>query len=219
MRVHARMLTVAVVVLATGLAGACGGDDGGSAAPATTASAAGLQARLLTTPDVGARWKAGPAVTDADFGDAIQIPCEDMAINPTIAARLRPIAGVQFEPVDGSSAQLIEFALTGEPARLTADLTAYLEAFAACAAAPDTGPVAADPLALPTLGDQRGALTARATVTAGTTWSVRIAVVRTGATAIQIGLTEILSADRPTPQYDDAAFVALVRKATERVKA
>jgi hypothetical protein len=182
-------------------------------APLTPAA---LQERMLTTGDVGATWKLGPELNEADYGDAGNLPCEDMAMNPTIRDRLRPVAGVQFEPVDGSSKHLIEFAMTGEPDRLATDLSLFDEGFDECAREPDTEVEVRD-LSLPKLGDQRFGylMTADQPVDGGTaTWYVRMATVRRGAVAVHVGLTEILDPGAQ-PSITDAAFVDVVRKAAE----
>lgn len=227
------------MLLRTGLAALLGlagvlagcGDDGATpgTTPATTVSVettaspslAQLNAMLLDTSDVGAAWRAGPAITDADLTDATQMPCPDTAINPTIAGRLTPITGVQFEPVDQSSRHLIEYALTGEPARLDADLQVLFEAMDACASTTPTtigtGSLTVEPLSLPELGDQRGAYTLIGVESPGATWYVRNAEVRLGSIAIEIGLTEILQTPDDEPSVTDAEFVLLVQNAVAKL--
>lgn len=193
----------------------CGGDGSGGAPGAPLAPTA-LQERMLSVADVGTTWKLGPALNEADYGDAGNLPCEDMAMNPTILERLRPVAGVQFEPVDGSSKHLIEFGMTGEPDRLAADLSLFAEGFDACAKEPEAEVEISD-LSLPKLGDQRFGyvMTASEVVDGGTaTWHVRMATVRLGAAAVHVGLTEILEAGEK-PSISDAAFGDLVRKASD----
>jgi hypothetical protein len=97
-----------------------------------------VDAMLLDERDIGSAWQLGPAVIDADLSDATQLPCPDTAINPNIAGRLTPITGVQFEPVDQSSKHLIEFAVTGQPEQLDADLQVLFDAMDACAATTPT---------------------------------------------------------------------------------
>lgn len=119
-----------VTLAACAALAACGGSS--SSGPSGTVPAAALQTRMLTVADVGSPWQLGHAVTALDFGDATKLPCADTALNPTIIARLTPVAGVQFEPVDGSPKHLIEFALTGEAGRLATDLQLYAEGFELC---------------------------------------------------------------------------------------
>lgn len=218
-----RMKRIAVVALAVAsLVGAACGDDGGSTGPTTTVSAATLQAKLLAVGDLGTGWQVGPAVNEADLGDAIQFPCEDMGLNPTIAARLLPVTGIQFEPTDRSAAQLIEFAMVGDATRLAADLKIYFDGLDECAntTIPGATSGAVGALTIPNLGDQRAAFAARAQVPPGstTTWYVRTAVVRVGGTAVQISLTEILSTAQEQPRVSDAAFVTLLQTAVARLR-
>jgi hypothetical protein len=83
----------------TGVLAGCGDDDATpdtSTAPTTSVettvlpSLAQLDAMLLDSSDVGTPWQLGSEITDADLADATQIPCDDTAINPTIADRLTP---------------------------------------------------------------------------------------------------------------------------------
>jgi hypothetical protein len=176
---------------------------------------------LLDVGDVGAGWQVGPDVNDADFSDATKIPCSDVAINPTIAARLTPVAGVQFEPTDRSYKHLIEFAVVGEPARLDADLQAFFGAMESCTtvASTDQGPFTVEELALPRLGDQRAAFVLTGTESPDTlaTWYVRDAAVRVGPVAIEIGLTEILSTPDEAPSISDTEFLRLVETAVAKL--
>jgi putative hemolysin len=218
-----------------GLAGAlvaCGGDDATiDTTPATTTpvettalpTADQLDALLLGIGDVGSAWRLGPAITDADLTDAIQIPCPDTAINPTIGDRLTPITGVQFEPVDQSSRHLIEFALTGRPERLGADLQALFDTLDACAATTpttiDTGSLTVERLAIPDLGEQRAAYTLTGVQGPEATWYVRTAYARVGSIAVEIGLTEILPAPDDQPSVSDDEFVQLVQTAVAGLQA
>lgn len=176
-----------------------------------------LDAMLLDVGDVGVAWQLGPAITDADLTDATQIPCPDSAMNPTIADRLTPITGVQFEPVDRSSTHLIQFAVTGVPGRLAADLQALFDSMDACAATTPTsigtGSLTVEPLTIPDLGDQRGAYVLIGVESPEATWYVRDAEVRVGSIAIEVDLTEILRTPDDEPSISDAEFVQLVQTA------
>lgn len=223
-----RIVKVVMFAAALGALGglaACG--DSGTGGPANTSAVTpppvSSPASLLTVADVGSSWQAGPEVNDADFTDAVQLPCADAAINPTIMARLRPTAGVQFEPVDGSSKHLIEFARTGEVERLAADLDILREPIDACQGRPpaggEAGTVDVATLVLPALGDQRFGmvLTGTGAADGGVTWLVRTATVRVGAVAIDVRLTEILETPETEPEISDGAFVAIVERATARI--
>lgn len=217
---------VTLMVVATLLLGC--GDDTTSVSSTTsteitttTTVTDGPDERLLGLGDVGSGWQMGPGVNDADFRDSTQLPCDDMALNPIIAARLTPVTGIQFEPTDGSSKHLIEFLITGDEPRLAADLQAYLEAMGACeAATPATtgaGTLTVTTLTLAPLGDQRGAFVLTADVSPDATWHVRTATVRVGPVATRVALTEILpTADAP-PAVSDADFVQLVEAAVARL--
>lgn len=212
-----------------GLAGAlvaCAGDDATiDTTPAITtpvettalATADQLDAVLLGVGDVGSAWRLGPAITDADLTDAIQIPCPDTALNPTIGDRLTPITGVQFEPVDQSSRHLIEFALTGRPERLGADLQALFGTLDACAATTPatigTASLTVERLAIPDLGEQRAAYAMTGVQGPEATWYVRTAYARVGSIAVEIGLTEILPGPDDQPSVGDDEFVQLVQTA------
>lgn len=232
------MTTRMHLIAGVGLLGAlgtlvgCGGDGStGDTSPSTNAPAATtaaapappLETLLLDVGDVGPAWRLGPAVTDADIADATQLPCPDMAVNPTIAARLTPVTGVQFEPADGASGHLIEFVLAGEPDRLTADLRVWFDAMDACAASTPTstatGSLTVEPLALPELGDQRAAHALVGVLSPEATWFVRRATVRVGAIAATVSLTEILQTPEDRPATDDDAFVGLVEAAAASLDA
>ena len=224
----ARKGSVVVGVLLVALAG-CGGDGTTSESTVetlpqtetTTPSSTGqLTSLLLDTSDVGAGWQVGPEVTDADLNDAHQIPCPDFAINPVIAARLRPIVGAQFEPVDRSSKHLIEFAVSRDPEQLDADLRVLFDAMDACSASTPTttatGSLTVAPLTLPSLGDQRAAYMLIGVESSEVTWYVRSADVRVGPVGITLGLTEILADPDAAPSVSDDEFVDLVTAAVTK---
>ena len=229
---NARVRLLATFCLVGALAG-CNGDDdatqdttpatNGSVETTIPSSSDGIGAMLLDADDVGAAWQLGPAVTDADLIDAVQIPCPDMGINPTIADRLTPVTGIQFEPVDRSSKHLIEFAVTGDPARLAADLQVMSDAMEACSATTPTttatGSLTVEPLTVPELGDQRAGYVLVGVESSDATWYVRSADVRVGAIAIHVGLTEILQTPDDEPSISDAEFVQLVQTAAAKLEA
>lgn len=202
---------------------ACGehGRTAASTSTTTTTPAATLQAMLLDAGDVGAGWQIGPEVTDADFADATKLPCPDVAINPTIAKRLTPVAGVQFEPTDHSYRHLIELALKGDPTQLDTDLKALFGAMGSCTAAASTAPGALTvrTLAIPELGDQRAAfiLTGTESPDTTTTWYVRDAAVRVGPVAIELALAEILPTPQEAPHISDTEFVKLLDTAVAKL--
>lgn len=228
-------VAVAVVLVAAGCGS--GGTGGGTtttaatvattgapsttAAPTTvgpgsgsTAGAADLAGRLLTAGDLPAGWQAGPAVNEQDLGDAGQIACPEVSLDPAVARRLRPVTGAQFEPADRSSRHLIEFVTTGEPAALDTDLKVYVAAMGSC---PAGGPVTVEPLTLPALGQQQAGFRTKATVAPGTVWYVRSGIVRVGPVAVSVNLTEILAAADQPPTVTDDAFVAIVARAVARL--
>jgi hypothetical protein len=221
---HARLGFIALLGLA-GVVVGCGSDE--TSAPTTneatetTVDVAELDSMLLDADDVGADWRVGPAVIDADFTDSTQIPCPDTAINPTIAARLTPVTGIQFEPTDRSPKHLIEFVLSGQPDRLDADLQVMFDAMDACAATTptttETGSMTIEPLAIPELGDQRAAYTLIGVESPDTTWYVRDASVRVGSIAIEVALTEILQPPDDEPSISDAEFVQLLETAVAKL--
>lgn len=227
------MLRALRVLVVFGLAGAtvaCG-DDGasldttipGTAVPVDTTLPGEPSGPLLTTLDVGREWQVGPEVNDADFGDSTRLPCDDVALNPTIARRLTPVAGIQFEPVDRSSKHLIEFLLTGEAPRLDADLQAWTDAMESCAtttpATTSAGTLTVEAFTLPPLGDQRTGFVLTADLSPGVTWHVRTAAVRVGSMASRVALTEILSTPDSPVTVSDADFVDLVETAAAKLSA
>lgn len=223
---HRRLAIITAVTVTLGAA-ACGGDDStGSttAAPvtalaATTVSPADLDAMLLTATDVGEDWTEGHTIGPEDLSSFAQLPCPDSALNPLIVDRLTAVTGVQFDPVDRSSQHVLELLVTGEPARLSTDLELLAEAaLAPCAVDGSTsagaGGVTVEPMSIPALGDQRMAYTARASEsTTGPTWYVRIAVVRVGSVALQLGLTEILATSHGDAHVSDGEFARLLETA------
>lgn len=221
---YARLGFVALLGVAGTFLG-CGGDD--AAAPTTTESTAPtvavseLDAMLLDADDVGTGWQVGPPVIDADLADSTQIPCPDTAVNPTIADRLTPVTGIQFEPTDRSPGHVIEFILSGEPDRLDADLQVMFDAMDACAATTptttETGSMTIAPLAIPELGDQRAAYTLIGVEAPDTVWYVRDASVRVGSLAVEVGLTEILQTPDDEPSISDAEFVQLLETAVAKL--
>ena len=192
-----------------------------TSASTTTISIAQLDSMLLDIGDVGAGWQLGPQVTDADFSDSVQFPCNDMALNPTIIERLTPITGVQFEPIDGSNKHLIEFLVTGDPGRLALDLQFYFEGMEACAATTPTttgtGTLTVEPFTIPELGDQRAAYVLTGVESPDATWYIRSAEVRVGSVAIQVALTEILSTPDDEPTVADAEYIQLLNTAVAKL--
>ena len=235
------MFTRASCIAVLGLVGAlfaCGGDGTSlnttnptSSVPATatsnsvttttTMSTAQLDSMLLDVGDVGGGWQLGPEVTDADVSDSTQLPCNDMALNPTIIERLTPVTGIQFEPTDRSYKHIIEFLVTGEPQRLALDLHFYFEGMEACAATTPTtvgaGNLTVEPFTIPMLGDQRAAYVLTGVESPDATWYVRSAEVRVGSIATEVALTEILSTPEDEPTVTDAEFVQLLETAVAKL--
>jgi hypothetical protein len=231
------MFTRVSFIAVLGLVGAlvaCGDDgtSGNTATPTSSVSAitttttstmstAQLDSMLLDIGDVGADWQVGPEVTDADLSDSAQFPCSDMALNPTIIERLRPVTGIQFEPTDGSYKHLIEFLLTGDPQRLALDLQFYFEGMEACAATTPTatgpGTLTVEPFTIPELGDQRSACVLTGVESPDATWYVRSAAVRVGSVAAEVALTEILPTPDDEPTITDADYVQLLETAVAKL--
>ena len=176
---------------------------------------------LLDASDVGPGWRVGPDVNDADLADAGRIPCPDVALNPTIAKRLTPATGVQFEPADRAYRHLIEFAVSGEPDQLAADLRAYVGAMESCSTVSPTPPgeLRIETRTIAQLGDQRAAfvLVGRESSGAPETWYVRNAVVRVGAVAMELGLAEVLSTPEQAPHISDTEFDELLGRAVSKL--
>jgi hypothetical protein len=192
-----------------------------SSTTTTAVPTAQLDSMLLDVGDVGEGWQVGPAVTEADFSDAVQFPCDDMALNPTIIERLTPVTGIQFEPTDGSYNHLIEFLVTGDPQRLALDLQVYFEGMEACAATTPTtmgsGTLTVARFTIPVLGDQRAAYVLTGVESPDATWYVRSAEVRVGSIATGVALTEILSTPDAEPTVTDAEYVHLLETAVTKL--
>lgn len=224
---HARIALVAIFGLAGVLAG-CGDDGPGSVAPTepttptSTAPSSGedLESLLLVADDLGAGWELGQPVNEFDFTDSTQIPCDTMAINPVIAARLTPTTGVQFTPADDSTQFVAEFAVAGQADRLEADLYFFAEGMDACAAstasADQTG-LRVERFSLPAVGDQSMAFTMIGGEPSGPTWHLRSARVRVGTIAITLNVTEIGADDPTQPTMSDAEFVELLETAVAKL--
>lgn len=190
-----------------------------TSATTTTISTAELEAKLLAVGDLPAGWSLGEPVNEQDFADAKQIPCQDQAINPTIAARLTPVAGIQFQPASGTSSHLIEFVTVGEAQRLSSDFQVLIDAMRACESslttAPATTTLTVAELTIPELGDQRVAFLMKDLEVPTKVWYVRDAAVRVGGVIVEVGLTEILASKDATPTTTDAEFVAIVQAAVD----
>lgn len=215
------VLGLVVVVIACGDNGQTRATAPTSAASVTTTtmSTVHLGAMLLDASDVGAGWQVGSDVNEADFADAARSPC-GAAMDPSLTQRLTPVAGVQFEPTDRSYKHLIEFAVTGDPTQLDSDLQAFWNAVESCpTSTSQAGTLTVETFAIPALGDQRIAftLTGRESTDTTATWHGRSAAVRVGPTAIELGLTEILSAPQETPSISDAEFVKLLQAAVAKL--
>lgn len=222
-RTTSLVMTYAVGAIAALSLVACG--EGGSSVSSTssptstTAEPSTLEGFLMTLDDVGAAWRLGGSVGQADFDDANQVPCDDTAVNPTILGRLRPVIGRQFEPGDGSYRHLITTITVGDPGRLSVDLGFLIDAIRACP--PSTtfmgSSITIEQLEIPDLGDQRAAFRIEA-ATSEPVWVVRTAVVRVDRRYLSVNLTEILESAGSEPVISDAEFVAIVEKAVRRLE-
>lgn len=182
-----------------------------------------LQPMLLAASDVGASWQVGHAVTDADFADSVQVPCDSAALDPVVAQRLRAVTGRQFEPTDNSYKHLMQMFTIGESGQLAADFDAYRASIDTCPAGGtwNNAPVTTEKLTIPDLGDQRAAYTVAAADSAESqiTWYIRSAMVRVDGVIVGLGLTEVLSSPDQQPAISDAEYVALLEKAVAKVSA
>lgn len=228
-----RMSVLAVLAIFGGVA--CGDDGKGadtSAPPVTTPAVVttpaantttvattvpiDTAAMLLTASDLGAGWKVGEDINEMDLASFAQVPCANTALNPTIVARLTAVAGAQFEGADNPQRHLMNLIVTGTPGRLSADLEALFGGLVAC---PVGDPTTVAPLTIPDLGDQHHAVTmfAKVSATSPTVWHVRLAIVRVGGVAVELGLTEILAAADAPPTVTDAEFVAFLEAAVAKL--
>lgn len=214
-----------VVGLSAGLL-SCGGDDATTTSPTTAAPVTTVATRapavppataLLTAADVGSGWQLSNEINDMDLAAFAQIPCENVALNPTTVTRLTASIGVQFEPVDHSYRHIMELVAVGVPTQLAADLQALRDATATCPTAePTATTVSVQPFDLPALGDQRFAQLLRG-YEGDSLWYVRGAYVRVGGVAVSVGLTEIVAGVGATPTITDATFVQLVTTAVAKL--
>lgn len=191
---------------------ACGDDEGSSTATTAPTTA---KVVLLTVGDVGSVWKVSNAVNDADYADAFQVPCADTALNPTIRTRLTPTSGVQFEPVDHGSQHLIEMIVTGEAARLDADLAIYIEALQSCTANPSADLLSYEQMMVLDMGDQSATFEATAyeSGSSGPVWYIRSSIVRVGGVALTLGLSEVLDNKDLEPAISDDEYVRILEAA------
>lgn len=224
-----RKYTVPVLAALVLAVPACGSDDTSTpsttvaGSTTTTVETSALEQLLLTLADltdIGNQWRNGPTVGDADFNDANQIPCDKSSLSPTIAGRLRPIIGRQFEPQDGSYRHLMTTITIGDAAQLAVDLGQLIDTIRGCPAEStfDGAPVSIERIDLPDLGDQRAAFRIEASESATNFWVVRTAVVRVENRYLAVSLTEILDSPAATPTVSDEEFVALVGKAVNRLE-
>lgn len=229
-----------LVVFGFGVASvACSSEDGGtttvasSAAPATTepaptepATTSVLAPLLLTVDDLGPGWEVDPDVNPADFTSIGDLRCTDSALNPTIVERLVPTDVVILNGTDPAVFEGVqELMLSGDPARLAADLDILFEAATACLGSErvneDGERVRYDPFEIPDLGDQRlaGELTVGEPPDYQTTWRGHTAIVRVGAIALMVNQFEILSTPEAIPSMTGDDFIALLELAVDRVVA
>jgi hypothetical protein len=218
-------VSVAVLVVGGALAG-CGDDDAEPSAEGdggTTLPDADLSGLLLTPADVPGDWQVVTEATAADFGSVADLPCEDAAVDPTIADRLTAEAGVILEPADGSLQGIRQVLVDGEAEQLGSDLDAVFGALESClgveSTAPDGERLTSEVFPVPELGDQR---TAIATVVGeppdfATTWRVHTLLVRVDDVAMQLTQFEIVR-DGDEPTVTDDEVLALFETAVERLE-
>lgn len=206
-----------------GALAACGSTTPTKTAQTTTTipSAAQLKVKLLAVSDVGAGWRVGEAINPQDLASVGQsVPCSNVALDPTVAKRLTAVTGIQFDPTDRSSRNLIELVITGQPRQLDADLQALSRAFDSCSAhaatATSTTKLTVKKLAIPNLGDQRGAYVVTEAEESSGAWYSRGATVRIGTVAVVVGLVEVLY-HHATPQISDATFVKILETAVAKL--
>lgn len=230
MKQHTWWTAVVLVAVVT----ACGSDKSAPATtPATTSAASttvpgpDLTPLLLTVDDLvglDGEWTVMTDMSPDDLGSLASSPCPDTTLDPELVERLRPTAGVIFEPADGSMQGVQELILSGDPARLEADLEAVIGSVESCVGeqyeVPDTGEkVQYDLIDVGDLGDQR----AVATVTAFeppdfmTTWRGHTAIVRVGDTAIMVNQFQILDSPDLEPSMTDEEFVTLLQAAVAKL--
>ncbi len=239
---HRRSAAVALCVTGLGLAGAlsaCGSKTASTttqppttlatttvAATTTTLSAAELTSRLLTSADIGGGWTPAQDITAADLGGLGESPCENVAINPTIAARLVASVGVILKPDDGTPRGIKETVVIGEPDRLARDLDAVFGAatdncIGKDLTTKDGEKVRMQTFVLPDVGDQRSAIS----VTVGeppdfrSTWKGHQAIIRLGSIAVAITEFEVVGSPDQAPRMSDAQFVQLVQQAAAKLTA
>ncbi len=182
-----------------------------------------LSALLLDAADFGPAWVPETDVGVADFTSLGELPCPDTAINPTIVARLMPTEAAIFTNPDAAIIEgAQELLLTGDPARLAADLDILFEGAQMCLGAEwvddDGERVLYEPFDVPAVGDQR--LAGRLTVTepdGATTWRGWSAIVRVGTVAMMLNVFEILPTPDAVPTISDEAFVTLLQTAVDRL--
>lgn len=203
---------------------ACGsGTTRQTVAPSTTIpSTAQLEARLLDVGDVGAGWKVGPAINPQDLSSVSQsIPCSDVTIDPSVAKRLTAVTGIQFEPRDGSSRQMIELVITGESKQLDSDLQALIGAMDSCSAktatTSATSKLTVQKFAIPKLGDQQAAYVMTDSADSAGAFYVRSAIIRVGSIAVAFGLTEVVATPQDKPQISDDTFVKILKTAVDKL--
>lgn len=186
-------------------------------APATTAPA-DLTSQLLTVEDVGETWQLGNPVNELDFGDVLQLPCPDVVVNPSAMEGLTGDAGVQFEPADGSYQLLMEVLTVGDDAQLASHVRAYFSAWSVCLADPPEGTVA-EPLDIPTLGDQQMAFRGTNEVPDEGIWLARSAMVQVGGSFVMLNLIEVVPSVDATPTVSDEEFVGILETAISKIDA
>ena len=176
---------------------------------------------------MGSGWKPETEITAADLGGIGELPCSgvpDLAINPTIAARLVAATGIILSPTDGTPRGIKEILVTGEPDRLARDLEAVIGAatdncIGKDLVTKDNEKIRMEVLALDGFGDQRSAIT----VMVGeppdyqSTWRGYQAIVRVGSVAIMISAFEVMGTPDAKPVMDAAGFVRLVEQAVSKL--
>ena len=204
------------------LAAAC--SDGGRADAPPIQSPKQLEALLLNAADMGAGWIGTTAVSGSELGSLAESPCPGVTVDPEVTARLKPVVGVRITPSDGTNRAVIEGIITGDPATLSADVQALFDAAESCSGTDFTvanqEKARYDSLLLPAVGDQQMATVLKIIQPPDYQLTARghTAIVRVGDIVVSLTQYEVMTRPEAEPITSDAAFIALLQTAVQRVK-
>lgn len=216
-----RSRVLAVLAVCCSLLAACSDDQG---ATATTMSTDELESRLLNAGDIGAGWIGTTVVDGTELGTLAESPCPGVTLPAAITERLRPVAGVRLNPIDGTNRAVFEGIIVGEPATLADDVQALFDAAASCAGTEFTSEndehVRYDDLLLPALGDQQMASVMTIGQPPDHQLTVRghTAIVRVGELVLSVTQFEVMTTPEAPALTSDEAFIELLRTAVARLK-